>query len=72
MSSELQRAVGRIEAKLETVGDDVHDLKGQVAALVAASNVQKGQRRATVFISSGAASVVAAIVGWFVSAWDRL
>lgn len=58
MSTELQRAVGRIEATLDAVAVDVAALKVEVATLVASANVAKGARRATYAIAAAVGGVL--------------
>jgi septal ring factor EnvC (AmiA/AmiB activator) len=51
----LRREVTAMAAKLDSIGEYIAQ--------------QKGARKATVFISSGASAVVAALVGWAVVLW---
>lgn len=70
MSSELQRAVGRVESTVKHLDKKVHDMDNKLDAALAYISEQKGASRRTVFISSGASAVVAAVIGWAV-AWFR-
>lgn len=60
-----QRAFGRLEQKVDTVHDDVVEMKKQLATLVAAANVAKGAKRATYAIAGavgGGVSLAVSII----------
>jgi len=65
--NKLHQELGQVQGELKGLREDVTEMKGQLATACAYIERQKGARRATIFISSGASAVVAAIVGWAVS-----
>ena len=69
-NEQLHRDIGRVEGEVKALRRDVTEMKGQLATACAYIERQKGASRRTVFISSGASAVVAAIIGWAV-AWFR-
>jgi hypothetical protein len=70
-NEQLHRDIGRVEGEVKALRRDVTEMKNQLATACAYIEQHKGSRRATVGISAGAASVVAAFVGWAVSWFSK-
>jgi NAD-specific glutamate dehydrogenase len=71
-NEQLHRDLGRVEGEVKALRRDVSAIDGKLDAALAYIEQQKGARRATVFISSGASAVVAAVVGWAVTMWEKI
>lgn len=76
-NEQLHRDLGRVEGKLGALTNQVSgverkldDTSKKLDEALAYISEQKGASRRTVFISSGASAVVAAIIGWAI-AWFR-
>jgi hypothetical protein len=70
-NEQIHRDIGRVEGEVKALRRDVTEMKVQLSTACAYIERQKGARRATIAISSGASAVVAAIVGWGVSVFFK-
>lgn len=70
-NEQIHRDIGRVEGELIALRRDVTEMKSQLATACAFIERQKGARRATVAISSGASAVVAAVIGWAVTVFTK-
>lgn len=66
-AEQLHRDLGRVEGEVKALRRDVDSMNAKLDAALSHIDQQKGAKRATVAISSGASALVAAVVGWLVS-----
>ncbi len=64
---QLHRDLGKVEGELKALSRQVAGMDAKLDEIAEYVAQQRGARRATIFISSGASAAVAAIVGWAVS-----